>query len=342
MFYNLKTKLIEKNIAKKNASNPFNYESAESYELSKDASKWINNSYYFSAHEGDKSFFCRLGIRINQLETWFVILDGDDKYCLKEELFEVGKSPLKIYKENDKWIISFSGEVIHNDKEKVSLTFKGEFVSTNRYLDFTSDMPPIRMAKAIAQEKWNKSFFKELENVSGQTHYEQVGVLEIEYSVNTKEYNYSLPCVRDHSFGKRDWNYMNNHLWLMAVSSKGQFNYSLVSYPAISVLEVGNYIKDNKTNYLLSADLDFNKIATGENINEISLNVKLDNGEVINVVANVVDTTVYHFQDDEYTLIENIATYKINNEIFKGILEIGFNKDKTRIFNSRDIRKFKR
>ena len=43
MFYKLKTKLIEKNIAKKNLSKPFNYESAESYELSKDASKWINN-----------------------------------------------------------------------------------------------------------------------------------------------------------------------------------------------------------------------------------------------------------------------------------------------------------
>ena len=72
------------------------------------------------------------------------------------------------------------------------------------------------------------------------------------------------------------------------------------------------------------------------------MNVKLDNGEVINVIANVVDTTVYHFQKDEYTLIENIATYKINNETFKGILEIGFNKEKTRIFNSRNIRKFKR
>ena len=342
MFYKLKTKLIEKNIAKKNVSNPFNYESAESYELSKDASKWINNSYYFSAHGGDKSFFCRLGIRINQLETSFVILDGDDKYCLKEELFEVGNSPLKVVKENDKWIISFFGEVIHNDKEKVSFTFKGEFVSTNKYLDFTSDMPPIRMAKAIGQEKWNKSFFKELENVSGQTHYEQVGNLNISYEVKDNKTEFILPCVRDHSFGKRDWSYMNNHLWLMAVSSKGQFNYSLVSYPAISVLEVGNYIKDNKTNYLVSADLDLNKIATGDNINEISLNVKLDNGEVINVVANIIDTTVYHFQGDEYTLIENIATYKINNETFKGILEIGFNKEKTRIFNSRNIGKFKR
>ena len=232
--------------------------------------------------------------------------------------------------------------MIHNNKEKVSLTFKGEFVSTNRYLDFTSDMPPIRMAKAIAQEKWNKTFFKELENVSGQTHYEQVGNLNISYQVKDNKKEFVLPCVRDHSFGKRDWSYMNNHLWLMAVSSKGQFNYSLVSYPAISVLEVGNYIKDNKTNYLVSADLDFNKIATGNNINEISLNVKLDNGEVVNVVANVVDTNVYHFQDDEYILIENIATYEINNETYKGILEIGFNSDKTRIFNSRDIRKFKR
>ena len=342
MFYKLKTKLIEKNIAKKNSANPFDYEKAESYELSADADRWINNSYYFSAHEGKNSFFCRLGLRINQIETWFVILDGKDKYALKEELFEVGKSPLKVNKENDDWLIAFEGNVLHNDKEVVNLKFVGRFKSTKRYLDFTSDMPPIRMAKAIAQEKWNKTFFKELENVSGQTHYEQVGNLNISYEVKDNKKEFILPCVRDHSFGKRDWSYMNNHLWLMAVSSKGQFNYSLVSYPAITVLEVGNYINEDKTNYLISSDLDFNKIATGENVKDISLNVKLDNEEVIKVVANVVDTNVYHFQDDEYILIENIATYKINNETYKGILEIGFNSDKSRIFNGRNIGKFKR
>ena len=85
------------------------------------------------------------------------------------------------------------------------------------------------MAGAIANEKWDRTYFDELQQVSGQCHYEQEGVLEGNLSLGSQTLPFRLPCVRDHSFGKRDWNYMNNHLWLMAVSPQCQFNYSLLT-----------------------------------------------------------------------------------------------------------------
>ena len=341
MFYKIKKNIIQKNIDKRNKERPFDYQKAESFQLEKGCSPLINNSYYFSAHAKNISFFCRLGLRSNIIETWFVLLDHGEKYELKEEFFEIDHSPLRIEKEEDKWKISFSGQVLHN-KEVQFLSFDGLFISTQRYLDFTSDMPSLCMAKAMAREKWNKSFFAELNNVSGQTHYEQIGLLNAHYSIGEKEHSFSLPCTRDHSFGKRDWNYMNNHLWLMALNEDSQFNYSMVSYPVITLLEVGNLLEEKTMHYLLSSDLDLSKVATGENVKDLRFHVTLENQKTIEINVHVIDTTEYHFQDGDYTLIENIAEYQIDGTFYKGILEVGFNKEKTRFFNSKDIQRIKR
>ena len=198
-------------------------------------------------------------------------------------------------------------------------------------------MPAERMAVGIANEKWNKAFFEELQNVSGQCHYEQEGMLEGQMTLNGKTMEFHLPCMRDHSFGKRDWNYMNNHLWLMAVSSSRQFNYSLVSYPVMSVLEVGNYRDETGLHCLLQADLDFNLINQGTVPQELSLNVKLDNGQTIHVQAKALTGVTYHFQNGQYVLHENIAEFVIDGNVCRGILEIGFNSDRNRYFNQRNL-----
>jgi hypothetical protein len=198
------------------------------------------------------------------------------------------------------------------------------------------------MATGIANEKWNKAFFEQLQNVSGQCHYEQEGVLEGQLTLNGKTVDFQLPCVRDHSFGKRDWNYMNNHLWLMAVSSDRQFNYSLVSYPVMSVLEVGNYRDEAGMHYLRQAGLDFHEINKGTIPQELSLNVLLDNGQKISVLAKKITGVTYHFQDGQYILHENIAEFVIDGNSCRGILEIGFNRDSSRYFNQRNLNSIKR
>ncbi|MBP5563269.1 MAG: hypothetical protein J6X51_04470 [Bacteroidales bacterium] len=325
-------------IDKRNRQNPFDYQFAENFSLDGVEDPLINNSYYFSAHDEKKSFFARLGKRVNADETWFVIYLDDNVYSLKQQFFPQGQSPVKVEKDGENWAVSYQGVLNDNDE----ITFQATFIAKHNPIDFTSDMPAERMATGIANEKWNKAFFEQLQNVSGQCHYEQEGVLEGQLTLNGKTVDFQLPCVRDHSFGKRDWNYMNNHLWLMAVSSDRQFNYSLVSYPVMSVLEVGHFRDDAGMHCMWQADLDFHKINKGTVPQELSLNMTLDDGKTIPVRAKVLAGVTYHFQDGQYILHENIAEFTIDGKTGRGILEIGFNHDNNRFFNQRELSSIRR
>lgn len=338
MFYGLKKGIMCKALAKRNRQKPFDYAYAESFTLEGESDPLVNNSYYFSAHDEKLSFFARLGRRINEDETWFAIYREGRIYSLKRESFPSGQSPLSIEKAGDNWKIAFNG--VLNEKEEIN--FHAVFVAKQKPIDFTSDMPAARMAAGIANEKWNRAFFDELQHVSGQCHYEQEGMLEGSFTLHGQTVDFQLPCVRDHSFGKRDWSYMNNHLWLMAVSSSRQFNYSLVSYPVLSVLEVGNYRDEAGMHYLLQADLDFQQISTGTVPQELAFRVKLDDQRNIMVAARVLAGVSYHFKDGQYALHENVAEFRIDGNTCRGILEIGFNSRSDRFFNQRNLKGIQR
>ncbi|MBR6346536.1 MAG: hypothetical protein IKR69_04030 [Bacteroidales bacterium] len=338
MLYELKKAIMRRAVDKRKKDKPFDYQYAENFSLEGVDDPMVNNSYYFSAHDGKMSFYARLGRRVSQDETWFALLLDGKLYSLREEVYPSGKSPLSVRKVDGKWTISFRG--ILNGSDEVVL--EASFTPRHEPIDFTSDMPAVRMATGVANEEWSREVFSNLQNVSGQCHYEQEGSLEGEVTLNGAQLGFCLPCVRDHSFGRRDWNYMNNHLWLMAVSDDLQFNYSLVSYPVMSVLEVGNCRDENGMHYMLRADLDFALISKGNIPRELSLNVRLDDGRSIPVAAKVIDGVSYHFQDGQYILHENIAEFTIDGKECRGILEIGFNADGSRYFNQRDLKSIKR
>ena len=338
MFYGLKKGIMCRALAKRNKQKSFDYAYAESFTLDGESDPLVNNSYYFSAHDGNLSFFARLGRRVNEDETWFAIYREGQIYSLKQASFPSGQSPLCIEKAGDNWKIAFNG--VLNEQEEIS--FHAVFVAKQKPIDFTSDMPAARMATGIANEKWNKAFFEELQQVSGQCHYEQEGMLEGSFTMQDQTVDFQLPCVRDHSFGKRDWSYMNNHLWLMAVSSSRQFNYSLVSYPVLSVLEVGNYRDEAGMHYLLQADLDFQQVGKGTVPQELAFRIKLDDRREIKVAARVLAGVSYPFKEGQYILHENVAEFEIDGHTCRGILEIGFNSRSDRFFNQRDLNSIQR
>ena len=338
MFFKLKREFIQRGLEKRNREKPFDYDYAENYSLEGVEDPLVNNSYYFSAHSEGLSFYARVGKRVNMDETWFAIYQGGKMYSLPVEVFPAGESPVKVAKEADNWTISYKGTL--NEKDEVD--FAATFIPKREPIDFTSNMPAVRMGTAIANEKWTKALFSNLQTVSGQCHYEQEGILKGEFTLNGTATTFEIPCVRDHSFGKRDWNYMNNHLWLMAVCGECQFNYSLVSYPAITALEVGHFREGSAMHYMLEADLDFHKVAAGTIPGELSFRVRLDNGRQLPVTASVLSGVTYHFQDGRYILHENVARFKLGDTECRGILEIGFNSDAGRYFNQRDLNTIKR
>lgn len=338
MFFKLKKKIIAKSIEKRIKQKPFDLQYAENFTLKDDADALMNNSYYFSAHDEKMSVFARLGKRTGADETWFAVYLEGKIYTLKEESFASGDSPLHVEKKGEDWILSFQGIV----NEKDDILFHAEFHPKRSLIDFTTDMPAERMAIGIANERWNRTFFENLQNISEQCHYEQEGILDGRMTLNGVPVSFCLPCVRDHSFGKRDWNYMNNHLWLMAVSSPCQFNYSLVSYPALSVLEVGHYRNGDDLHYMSKANLNLEEINQGKVPSGLKFEMSLDDGRVIDVEAEVLTGVTYHFQDGQYILHENVAEFRIDGNVCRGILEIGFNKDQSRYFNQRDLKDIKR
>lgn len=338
MFFKLKQDIMCKVLEKRNKENPFSATYAENYTLEGATDPLLNNSYYFSAHNDKMSVFARLGRRVNMDESWFCVCMDGVVHFLLQEVFPAGESPLKVRKTGDDWTVSFEGKL--NGKEEAR--FRATFSAKHPPVDFTCDMPAVRMATGIANEKWSRSYFNELQNVSGQCHYEQEGKLEGNLVLDGRDVDFCLPCVRDHSFGKRDWNYMNNHLWLMAVSEDCQFNYSLVSYPVITALEVGHFRDGSGMHSMLEADLDFAEVGRGEVPHELAFTMRLADGRDLPVEARLLTGVTYRFQNGEYILHENIAQFKIGDKTCRGILEIGFNRDSGRFFNGRDLKTIKR
>ena len=341
MCFQLKTLFMKRMIAKKQKRQPFDFAAGEAFALRPDDDDTINNSYYFSAHsvKTKESLYVRLGIRNCHSEVWFFYSDGANRYVLQSMLHR--EAPLKVFKSERGWRVLYEGELTRGDGKTVSAAFDGEYTSDQPPVDFFGDMPPVRMAKAMAGEKWTKQFFAEVQR-NNQVHYEQTGRLCGTLRLDGEVRNIDMPCVRDHSFGKRDWNYMNNHLWLMAVNETSQLNFSMVSYPAMTVLEVGNFKSENRPMaYMLKASYDREAIARGAIPEKMALSLLLDDQRTLKIDAITTDEETYLFQNGEYRLIEGIAEFTIDGERYRGILEVGFNQDKSRFFNGKEIRKLK-
>ena len=102
MFYSLKKTIICKSINKRVKQHPFDYHYAESFSLEGEEDPLINNSYYFSAHDENMSFFARLGKRVNADETWFAEAQqkGYNKQIKQETEEERKERIIKYLKEN--------------------------------------------------------------------------------------------------------------------------------------------------------------------------------------------------------------------------------------------------
>ena len=194
---------MKKIIAGKQRKKPFDYDAGENFVLPKDADGMINNSYYFSAHNENTSFYCRLGIRSTHKEIWFYYSDQAVRLSFDDLNFK-GDCPLVTVKDDKCWKVVYNGKAKDKNGVDVNVEFSADYTATEKAIDFFSHMPPVRTAMAMAGEKWNKEFFSEVQK-NNQVHYEEFGVLNGTIKINGELKEFSLPCTRDHSFGKRDW-----------------------------------------------------------------------------------------------------------------------------------------
>ncbi len=341
MFFSLKRAFMKRMIAKKQRAKPFDLAGSEAYELPGDAPPTVNNSYYFSAHDTEgRSLYCRLGLRTSHTEVWFVYHDGEHTYTHKTMLYKEN-APLCVEREPGGWLVRFRGELTDDSGAVLSAEYEGHFVSTACAVDFFSHMPPVRTAIAMAGEKWSRGFFGEVQK-NNQVHYEEFGRLFGKMTIEGAVTELDLPAVRDHSFGRRIWDYMNNHLWLMAVNEKEQLNFSMVSYPAMSILEVGNFKPaEGEMDFVLSAEYDRSAVIGARAKEPLAISLRMASGKTLSVVAECEFSTEYLFEDGRYRLLEGVGHFTVNGVRFRGIIEMGENRDKTRHFNGKEIKKLR-
>ena len=341
MSFFLKTLFMKQIIRRKQRKQPFDYAAGEAFALPADADAVVNNSYYFSAHSTEgESLYCRLGLRSVLSEVWFAYARDGRLYTHRTLLYKEG-APLAVSRCEEGWAFTFHGPLTAEDGREVEAEFHGLFTSQEAPVDFFSHMPPIRTARAMAGERWSREFFSEVQR-NNQVHYEQIGRLRGTLTLDGEMRELELPCVRDHSFGRRVWGYMNNHLWLAAVNNTSQLNFSMVSYPAMSLLEVGNFKpEEGEMCYLLSAEYDRAAVIGEEIPRELPLTLRLTGGRVLHVLATCEHVTEYLFEGGDYRLLEGIGSFDINGVRYRGIIEMGTNGCRDRIFNKKDIKELR-
>lgn len=342
--FHFKKLFMTKIIKKRKKKQPFDYEKAEAFTIENQGDGTFNNSYYFSAHCPNKkqSLYTRLGLRDDgSAEVWFYFDTEENNFYHTTLLYTAKTSPLKVTNDNGVWGFSFEGELTDKDGKKVSCKADCAFKSDKPAVDFFYHMPSSRMGTAMAHDKWTKEYFAGFKK-NNSVHYEQEGKLLGSVTIDGQQFDIDLPCLRDHSFGRRVWGYMNNHLWLAALSEDFALNFSMVSYPYLTILEVGHLReKDNPIEYVTKTHYNRNEIVTGEVPKQLSLIATTNKKRKIEINASLLRYVPYVFENGDYTLIEGIADYEVNGIKCRGIFEIGFNKDKARFMNGKKISKIK-
>ena len=340
----LKEAVMIHSLKKKNKREPFIADNAEHYQLPTNASKLDTNSYYFSAHDldGNSVFMRRAERGDGSVEIWFAYKTNDIIYTNKKQTFNSKDAPISVQciETAKTWEVTYQGDVfmakIGNNKiakvtgKAIKADVKMVFVATSEIFDFTYHLNPRIIASALANERWDKTFQKNMKE-NQQRHYEQLGKSTIDLEFDDQKISLSLTTMRDHSFGRRDWNYMDRHIWLMALLSETEsLNVNMVSYPHMKGLKTGYYEKAGLTkNIEVFPALDTFE-PKGYVPNELKYDIILENGHAFHIDAIKELEIQFPFDHGNYTICEGVGSFDINGYPARGIIEFGFNKDKAR------------
>jgi hypothetical protein len=329
----LKSAFIRRSLNKRRISGPFVLGPAELFTLPHDANDKQNNSYYFSGHDmqGSSLLFRFAQRGIKKTEVWFAYKNTAGKAYINDIQLYTGETPagVKCIKPGENWEFFWNGELRDIvTGRKCGAGFRGGFISSGNVFEFGHDVDAGVMAKAIAEQKWSKKFFSELSG-NDQTHYEQPGIITGTLSLDGKETEIKLTAMRDHSFGKREWGYMNRHFWLMALFEDGSsLNANMVSYPVLC-LETGYYISKGKTVSVESAKIS-GEVKPNAVPESFGISVKLSDGRSLEVACKKEAQFEFPFDNGAYTIYEGIGSFESGGIMGRGVLEFGWNGDASR------------
>ena len=334
IFYPLKKALILRSLNKRRNAHPFLPDEAENYTMPADADEHQNNSYYFSCHNAaGNSLLVRHAQRgPKSVEVWFAYRDAAGRAVMSgRQLYPAGEEPsaVKCVEPGAEWAFSYDGEAqALSTGQPMRAKLDATFIASGGIFEFGHDVDARIMADAIAREKWSRAFFAELQS-NDQVHYEQPGRVKGTLELDGESAAIDLPAMRDHSFGKRDWNYMNKHFWLMALMEDGrQLNANMVSYPVLK-LTTGYYLDGGRTVCVEQAHIE--GIVKPHWVPEsFELTVSLADGRTLKAACRCEEVFPFPFADGAYTIYEGVGAFELEGARGRGVMEFGWNRDPAR------------
>lgn len=357
MFEYIKRQIIIAGINRKNRENPFDMEACERFQLPADASPMLNNSYYFGGNstEGESLIF-RFAFRINKSEAFVLYTHQGRFYAIEGQEFGPNECPITVecMEPGNRWHCTFNGKMRDQQSGEV-LDSHFDVVWTARLPIFDSSYhcDPYGMATPFSRERWTKQFlrealasdmgmssaidkkkdpdaYREEQRRNAQHHYEQTGKMKGTLTIGTESFDIDLAATRDHSFGKRDWNFMCAHIWLMAVTGAGEtLNLQLVNYPRVRRLYTGyTDIGEDHNVSLHDFDLLHYDHNDGKGTDEIVVNMHFNNGKTYHVRALRDVNILTPFDGGNFYFQEGIANFDINGIPARGTMEYGYNKNR--------------
>jgi hypothetical protein len=363
----IKEAIITRALEKRKSQKPFDIEASDRFVIPEGSPWQENNSQYFCLQDGPstpstqvasqlssgagkrRSLYFRLAGRGGDAatEVWLCYRDGDGPvYMSKNDLVpknEALPAVIECVEAGKTLKFSWHGPVVAAKKTEkgyepdenapiLQADMDAVFSATSPAFDFTYNGSSRSIARAIAKGKMTKDTQKSLA-AGAQTHFEQGGTADAGLKisgegVSIEETFSKTPCIRDHSYGRRDWEEMLRHIWLLAILDNGDFvSTSLVYYPGLAGLEAGFYTKAG------GATVPVDRIAwengkvpgDGGEPKAVKYTVFYTDGSKADISCRLDFAPAYDFQKGGYQLWVGLGDFTVNGVKGRGIMEFAYN-----------------
>ncbi len=221
-----------------------------------------NDSFVFQGADSHGNvFLTRLGFRTGgrEAEVWVWAAFSGERYANDERYVKLASDadPSAIEAAGLKyeliaegqWRLSYNG-TLNGVVSEVNLVWKADAAM---YCS-ADHMDPKGTALAMAEMPWSREYFERIRSEK-QVRIEQGGNLKGSVKVGDHSFNVDMRGIRDHSWGKRDWTYLNRYLWtVLALDEETEIAGLKVTYLAVSPVDYGDSFKRLASGWIAGPD----------------------------------------------------------------------------------------
>ncbi len=302
-----------------------------------------NDSFVFQGSDDQGNMFMsRIGLREDgsSREIW-VFFDVDGKKFVNSPILLTGENPEDhtisggglsyIHNKSDKtWMIKFKGVLTDGVKCEADLRFKP---LSKPYLS-SLHMDPASTGRAMAEMSWSKEYFRQLSS-ERQVRMEQGGLLEGDITIGDKTRFISFKGLRDHSFGKRKWTFINRYIWnILSLNEPIDIGGDPYDYLCYTTVDYGNTFKHLVSGWIAGPD-NILPIVASSNMHDLANDGVIPGQYDITFVPKgnkPVSGTVFRsgiphawmLQNNGFEVNEAYCTVDIEGKKGQGMSEFGF------------------